>query len=288
MRLLALLLLAAPLNAHAAAQPAAASPVFPQACAPEPFRATRFSPGEALSFKLDALGVDVGSLDVTSEAPQPADRPRVSLVLKSRAKTSAFVSTNVSRYEAFAIAQVGPDLSAVKYREDVDEGQTHKSQEIDFPPQDGKLSVRATKNGNAQPLDVSAGPAVRDVLSTLYLLRAQVLKPGQPICIEVFAGTKIWRLVGQVAAHETIDTPMGKFPTMRIDATVTRTDDAATQRSAHVWVTEDARMLPLVAVAELKGRTLRAQLVSASGGGSPRGVAERKPDHKRVGAAIGR
>jgi hypothetical protein len=287
MRLLALLFVA-PLAAHAAAQPAAATPALPQACAPQQLGAARFSAGEALNFKLDALGADVGTFDVTSEAPQPADRPRVSLVLKSRAKTSAFISTNVGRYEAFATSQLGPDLSAIKYREEVDEGATHKSQEIDFPPRDGRLSVRATKNGNQEPAEVAAGPGVRDVLSTLYILRAQALKPGQPICVEVLAAKKIWRLEGQVAARETIDTPLGKFATLRIDATATRTDDAATQRHAHIWVTEDARRLPLVAVAELKGRTIRAQLVSASGPGSKQEETEAKPDHKRVGAAIGR
>lgn len=275
MRLL-VLLLSAPLAALAA------EPV----CPAQSYKAARFAPGETLGFKLDLLGADVGSFEITLEAPPAGDRPRVALVAKSRAHTSAFVSTNVGMYQAFATTLLGPDLAPLKYREEVDEGATHKAQEVDFPPlANGKLAVHATKNGEPDPFELLAGPSARDILSTLYLLRAQPMAPGQPVCVEVFAGRKLWRLSGQVAAREMIDTPLGKFTTLRVDAVAVRTDDTNIKRGAHVWVTDDARRLPLVAIGEVKGKTIRAQLVRANGVGILR---QAKEDHRRVGNSIGR
>jgi len=72
------------------------------------------------------------------------------------------------------------------------------------------------------------------------------MKPGSPVCVEVYAGRKIWKLSGQVAARETIETPLGRFATVRVDADSVRVDDAKVTRAAHVWLTDDSRRLPLV------------------------------------------
>src|SRR5439155_10010237 len=129
----------------------------------------------------------------------------------------------------------------------------------------GPLPVKATKNGEPETLaPLEAGSDVRDILSSLYVFRAQPMKAGAPVCIEVFAGRKIWKVTGQVAAKETIETPLGKFSTMRIDADAVRIDDPKVRRAAHVWVTDDERRLPIVAVGEMRGKVLRAQLVSTT------------------------
>ncbi len=57
---------------------------------------------------------------------------------------------------------------------------------------------------------------------------------------------------------------MGKFATMRVDADAVRIDDPKVRRAAHVWVTDDERRLPIVAIGEMRGKVLRAQLTSAT------------------------
>jgi hypothetical protein len=232
------------------------------ACPPQRLAPVKFAPGELLSFKIDVLGVDAGSFEVRTQAA-PETEKQASLELSSRARTSAFVTTNMGQYEGFAVALVGRAFEPLHYREDVDEGTTHKAAELAFPPAAGKLLVHASTDGKAEPFSLPAGPDVRDVLSTLFVFRAQPMKPGTPICMEVYAGRKIWRLTGQVAARESIETPLGKLPSMRIDADAVRTDDPKIKRSAHVWVSDDARRLPLVAIGEMRGKTLRAQLTAA-------------------------
>jgi uncharacterized protein DUF3108 len=232
-------------------------------CPPQHLPAARFSAGEVLQYKLDALGADVGTFEVRAEPPPESDKERAVARLSSRAKTSAFISTNVARYEAFATALVARDFTPLHYREDVDENDTHRGTEVQFPGEAGPLPVKATKNGEPEPVSARADLGVRDMISTLYVLR--LLPLGQPVCMEVFAGRKVWRLSGQMAARETIDTPLGRFRTLRFDGDAVWLDDARLKRTAHVWVSDDDRHLPLVAVGEVRGKVIRAQLVSAPG-----------------------
>jgi len=232
-------------------------------CPPQPLPAAKAVPGEVLAYRLDALGADVGSFEIRSELPPPAERSKAVIQLTSRAKTSAFVSTNMGRYETFATSLLGRDFTPLRYREDVDENDLHRGTELEFPAENGKMTVKATKNGEPEPFTLDADPKLRDMISTLYLLRLLPLK--QPVCLEVFAGRKVWKLTGQMTEKETIDTPVGRFATLRFDGEGVRADDPRVRRSAHVWVSDDDRRLPLVAIGEVKGKTLRAQLVSAPG-----------------------
>jgi hypothetical protein len=77
----------------------------------------------------------------------------------------------------------------------------------------------------------------------------------------------VWKLQGQVAGKESIDTPLGQFATVRIDADAVLVEDRKVKRAAHVWFSDDERRLPLVAVGEVKGKVLRAQLVEVIGNG---------------------
>jgi hypothetical protein len=234
-------------------------------CPPQKLQAARFAPGESLAFKLDVLGADVGTFEVHASRP-PAEEKSAAIELSSRARTSAFVSTNVARYEAYATALLGADFAPLRYREDVDEGEIHRGTEVGFPPAaSGALSVKASKNGEPEKLALEAGSDVRDVLSSLYVFRAQPMKAGAPVCMEVFAGRKIWKVTGQVSARETIETPLGKFASMRIDAESVLVNEPRIKRSAHVWVSDDERRLPLVAIGEMRGKVIRATLTSVSG-----------------------
>ena len=261
------------------------------ACPPSPgVRASRFTPGEQLRFRLDVLGADVGSFDLVVETPQGADRGRGALVLRSRAKTSAFVSTNMGRYEAFVAALVAPDLAPIRYREEIDEGDTHRTQQVEFPPRDGKLHVAVTKDGQPEPVELDASPGARDMVSALYFLRGQPLKTGQPLCAEVYAARRMWRMEGSVGPREQIDTPLGRFAAVRLDLTAIRADDPEVRRAAHVWLTDDDRRVPVAVIGDVKGKTIRAQLVEAAGAGLKTASTrpERKTGAPRVGAAIGR
>lgn len=232
-------------------------------CPPQRLPAAEFTGRETLQYRLDALGADVGTFEIRAEPPPSAERPRAAALLSSRAKTNAFVSTNVARFETYSTSLVAADFSPLHYREDVDENELHHGTELSFPPLNGTLLVKATRNGEPVPLTLQADDGVRDMISTLFLLRRLGLH--ERVCLEVFAGRKVWKLTGQMAEKETIETPVGRVASLRFDGDAVRLDDPGVRRAAHVWISDDARRLPLVAIGEMKGKTIRAQLVSAPG-----------------------
>jgi hypothetical protein len=231
-------------------------------CPPQQLPPARLTPGEALTYKLDVIGADVGTFEVRVEPPPGSDK-QAALQLTSRAKTSAFVSTNMGRFESYGTSLIAHDFRALRYREDIDENDVHHGVELIFPPQGGKLAVKATRNGEPQPFALDADGDVRDVLSSLYVLR--LLPMNQPVCLEVYATRKIWKMTGRMSAKETIDAPLGRFATLRFEGEAVRADDAKIRRPVLMWVTDDARRLPVAGIAEVRGKTIRAQLVSAPG-----------------------
>jgi hypothetical protein len=295
----------APGVADAAPPPASAARATPSSV-PEPGRvaavmrplcpeggvhAPPFAVGESFKYRLDLLGADVGTFEITIEHPPAAEKERASVLLRSRARTSAFVSTNMGRYEAFSESLLGPGLAPLRYREEVDEGDKHRSQTVDFPARGEKLEVHATQNGKPEDVSVDATSAARDMLSTWLIIRGTPLAVGSPFCAEVYAGRKMWRVSGLAAAREQIDTPLGSLRTVRIDTVAVRTDDPKVVRNGHFWLTDDARRLPVVAIAEIKGNAVRAQLEKVTGQDAPSAPKKTHREAKRAesgSAAIGR
>lgn len=228
-------------------------------------QAAQFTPGEALTYSLDLLGAEIGTMEVRLGLPPRAEKGRAALEIRSRARASSFVSTNVSRLAGEASMLLGARMEPLRYHEEVDDDNLHRQQTVEFPPRDGQLLVKATRDGEPEPISLATDPDARDLLSTYYLLRAQPLTAGSTMCAEVYAGRRLWRVDGTVGGKETIETPIGKVAAIRIDAHAVRFDDPGVTRSAHIWVTDDARRLPVVALADVKGRVVRAQLTKVEG-----------------------
>jgi hypothetical protein len=219
---------------------------------------------EHLRFALDVLGAQVGTFEMDLKKAPAADRGRAALLIEARGKSSDLISSNVKRVDGWTQVLVSADGQPVRYREEMDEGETHRSQEVSFPAPDGNLPIRATKNGDPEQVALAATPSARDLLSGLYELRRQPLDAGAHLCAEVYAARRMWKVEGTVAdKRETIETPLGKFETVRIDSVATRLDDPKVVRKAHLWVTPDERRLPVVILGEIRGRFVRAQLTEA-------------------------
>ncbi|GAC1544755.1 MAG: hypothetical protein NVS2B9_11990 [Myxococcales bacterium] len=274
-------------TATGARSPAAATPPCPEGKLHLP----RIAAGESFRYRLDLLGADVGTFEIAIESPPAADRDRASFLLRSRARTNAFVSNNMGRYEAFSESLLGPGFAPLRYREEVDEGDKHRSQSVEFPARGDKLEVHATQDGKPDPVSLGASAAARDMLSTWLVVRGTSLAVGSPFCAEVYAGRKMWRVSGSAAAREQIDTPLGTLHTVRIDTVAVRVDDPKVVRNGHFWLTDDARRLPVVAIADFKGKAVRAQLDQVTGLNVPPAPRKTLRETKRAesgSAAIGR
>jgi hypothetical protein len=105
-------------------------------------------------------------------------------------------------------------------------------------------------------------PDVLDALSVVYYLRAAQLRRGVPLCFDLVAARKAWRVSGTVGATERVKTRAGTFTAVRIDGRATRTDRPGETLRLQLWLSSDARRLPVQATVETDAGTVRALLAS--------------------------
>jgi len=105
-------------------------------------------------------------------------------------------------------------------------------------------------------------------LSGAMLALSMPMAPGEHYAIDVFTGSTRYIFDLKVGAREKITTPLGTFDAYRVMPAVDYESDGKLSDSATgtvIWVSADARRLPLRAESRAFFGTVRADLVEASG-----------------------
>lgn len=224
--------------------------------------------GEALRFDLDLLGmVRAGALDVSVERPISGGRLTT---LRARART-VDGAASVRRLAGVALSWVdATTLLPERYTEEWLEDGVRRSTDVRFVPGAPQVTLAQTAGDRKGTRAFPREGAALDGVSALYRLRASVLAPGEPFCFDLVATGRYWHVQGRVAARqEKVETPAGTFETLRLDMTARRADDPRATRSVHLWISTDARRLPVAAVSEIDLGPVSAKLASVRGARAP-------------------
>jgi len=214
-----------------------------------------FSPGEVLEFDLDALGMLAGKLRISVRPLEGGTLP-----IRVDASTNTLFS-KIRKVTGGATAWLNPKtLRPVRYLEDATENGVRKmsagqfrsgehlvDMEWIYGPRSGKTTLRYGNDG-------------LDVAGAIFLMRMLPWKVGARTCVDIFAIRRMWRLVGRVEAREHVSLPMGEFEAWHLSGVAIRTDDQRQRREVHLWLSDDARRLPLVAVGTIDLGAVRATL----------------------------
>lgn len=146
------------------------------------------------------------------------------------------------------ISNLESDLCSSGSHLKAEEGTRHKETSVTFNRESRKaeyLEKDLDKKAvvRAQEIDIPA--CVHDVLGGLYSLRTLNLQPGQTTQVAVSDGKKSVMARVQAQQREEVRTPAGVFKTIRYEAFLF--NDVLYRRygSLHVWLTDDARKLPV-------------------------------------------
>jgi hypothetical protein len=242
-----------------AAAPACGLP--PLAPGERPWRA-----GESLGYDLDVLGVvKAGTVQL---AVEPAMSGGKVVPLRARARTSPAVA-NLKPFAGVALSWIdAATLLPERYRDEADEGGVRKVSDAKLMPARPELVIEYRYGTNAGKTTYPRDREVLDALSTIYYLRAARLSPGDRFCFDLVANRRFWRLEGTVASStERVETPAGRFETIRVDAKTRRADRPEEKpRPVHLWLGTDARRLPVAMVSEVDVGPVRLSLASIRGG----------------------
>jgi hypothetical protein len=194
------------------------------------------------------------------EAPPVQGRPAYRLV--TTAKTNDFVSSFYpvdSRVESILD---GGDLLPKRMLFRRREGKRKNDFDVTFDHAEGK--VRSIKDGVAETLPIP--PDVQDGLTCLYYLRSlPMLVPGAPVFMNVHHDRKTYRLEVRVEGIEKLKAPWGEVETLRVLAVMPFQGIFLNEGNIRVWVTNDARRIPVLMRAKVVVGAVTATLVDGVG-----------------------
>jgi hypothetical protein len=197
------------------------------------------------------LGVAGGELTLSAERAELHGRPTYKLEL------SAVSNDFLSKFflvRDYLASWIDPrSLRSLRFEKHTVEGKRVRDEATEFDYARGV----ARQDGN----EVSLGEANLDSLSSVYYLRTLPLD-GPPVELEVFSGNSVHTLRVDVQARETIQTPAGRFVTIRVEPKSTGQSLIGKGKSLVLWLTDDARKMPVQLKSKLKVGTLVGRLKS--------------------------
>lgn len=218
-----------------------------------------YGSGERLVYKLSYLGVPAGSA-VMEVLEKTYVRGRSVYPVLSTVESNKFVSVFYpvkDRIETFIDVEDGYSHGI---RIDQHQGRKRRNKVIDFD----QVRHRATQFKNNKVETFRIPPRVQDSLSSLYYFRNQAtFEVGKSTFIDVHESNKNWELEIKVLGKEEITTPLGTFKTFRVKAYVRYEGLFMDKGDVTLWLTDDARHIPVLIKTKIKIGSITAVLESS-------------------------
>jgi hypothetical protein len=203
-----------------------------------------------------------------------------SLPVQIEAKTNTFFS-KVRRVNGSAVSYLHPrTLRPSRYIEDATENEVQRKVEVAFGAKDRSVKVDYVIGKRKGRYNYTYDKDGLDVAGAVYLLRQLPMKENLSVCFDVVGIRRLWRMTGTVVKRESVSLPLGEFNAWYLTGTAVRLDKPTQKREVHVWISDDARRLPLVAVGTIDLGAVRATLTSYSRPGEKQQRAQGKEELK--------
>ncbi len=230
----------------------AQSTVVPSLTADRPF-----APGERFTYAISWLNITAGSA-VLEVADSPPIEGRPALRLLTSATSAPFVSKFYpvdNRVESVVDAgTLLPHRMVFRRRE----GKRKNDFDVTFHQSEG--TITATKDGVTDKL--AAPPGMHDSISCLYYFRSlPSLAPGSSQVLNVHHDKKNYKLEVRVEGIERLKGPWGEVETVRVLAIMPFQGIFLNEGNIRVWLTNDARRVPVMMKAKVVIGSVVASLV---------------------------
>lgn len=219
-----------------------------------------FSTGETLEFDLDAMGASAGKLTLKVLPTRDNQIP-----IEVTAHTNTFFS-KVRRVTATATSYLQRNtLRPNRYVEDAVENEVPKYADVTFQQNAHRARLDWKSGQNKGQRNLRFGHDGFDPAGAIYLLRQLPMKAGMPVCFDAYGIRGIWRVSGKVIGKEHVSLKIGEFDAWHLQGDAVRLDNPRWHREIHLWISDDARRLPLAALGAMDLGVVRATLTGFSG-----------------------
>jgi hypothetical protein len=206
-----------------------------------------FFDGEVLQYKVKYKGMTVGNA-VLSAQPGPTWNGRATVKLVSTAKSTPFFD-RIFRVRDRTVSLVDhASFSTIRFGQDLNEGGKHIERSMNVNYIDNRFTGRELLKGKESLWNGTVETPMNDVLSAFFFVRTLPLNPGAVHTVRALQkgkATDIKITVGPKPRR--IKTPAGTFqalsltPDLKGDTIFGSKDGRLT-----VWVTDDARRMPIL------------------------------------------
>lgn len=131
-----------------------------------------------------------------------------------------------------------------------EEGKRHRFKTTRFDRAAQKVFFES-KADTTSHVDFPASPVTQDVLSAIYVLRAIPLKAGDRMTMPVSDNGLTYKVQLDVGAAERVKTPMGELAAWRVKLSISDDKGRPVGRNVAIWISDDARRLPVKLQADL-------------------------------------
>lgn len=242
---------------------------------PAPTASAPFAAGETLVYEVDWMGIDVGSVTSKAEPIVLASTGHAAIHLSAAGSSNRSFSLFYSARGAEESWIDSSGLFSLGFVHDEHYGGQvdHQEWSMDYAAALAhRHRTRQKKSAAAVTTDLDVPLTmtnVQDEYSATYFYRAFPLKAGQKLEMDVFQDKDMWKISVEALAKETIKVPAGTFDCLKVRPTATRNGVALKKGEMTVWVTDDAKRIPVKTQASTPFGKVNAVLTSWSQQGAP-------------------
>lgn len=182
----------------------------------------------------------------------PTSNPKV-LQIRSLAWGNRFFQSFYPVHDTVLSFVNAKGMYPLAFHKIVNEGSYHVRQSAEYDPQGGRVQTEDTS--------FAVPPFSHDVLSAFYYIRTQPLAVGKSLELSAVSGKKSYKLKVICHREETVVVPAGTFKTWVIEPVLKEDGLFKAKGQLWIWVTRDARRLPVKMQSKIPVGSVKAELV---------------------------
>jgi hypothetical protein len=227
-------------------------------------RPVPFAPGEELSYDVSwSTFVTAGVATLSVKEKKPSNGSTAYYVVAEGRPTPLLSKLYHLYYKADTLLD---SYSLLPQRGSIysEEGGRHRLKTTSFN-QDARKAVFEMQTSTTMKKDLALPPYTQDALSAILVLRAVPLAPGAKITMPVADSGNVLKVQITAAGRESVRTGLGAIDAVRISPVILDEHGAHAGRAMSLWISDDARRLPVKLQADLAVGSFVLTLKSASG-----------------------
>jgi hypothetical protein len=196
---------------------------------------------EKLVYNLSWLGIPVGT--AIQEIVEEGATRRITSTARSNDWLSAFFPVDDVIFSS--LAKEGAPFPGLtrRYRMQIREGSHRRDREIVFEQEKGTARYHDRRNG--EQVDIPITAATYDIYGSFYYVRYLPLEVGKPVSVKVLDGKELHAIEVRVLRKERLKTVLGEVDTIVISPMVKPEGVFEGKGSVTIWLTDDARRIPV-------------------------------------------